>query len=156
MVNVTKGKFIAFAVALCAVLAIIATPAYGFYYVHGDDYGVDPDTNGAYEVLCTLDTTAKGGTITTGLIFVPANSTAADCLKEMVYSSQSQNGQAAIHNYDVEAIGKLADSSSWTCTVYHADTQKPGTQVTHDVAGETGDPSTIVIERYDNVVFKAE
>ena len=51
------------------------------------------------------------------LFFVPEGSTAADCLDEMVVSSNSQNGLDAIHNYDTQAVADaLAGKNYTTCT----------------------------------------
>ena len=51
MANVSWGKkLLAIAVACCAC-AMIAVPAYAFYYVHSDE-GVQVESKGVYEVAC--------------------------------------------------------------------------------------------------------
>ena len=143
MANVSWGKkLLAIAVACCAC-ARIAVPAYAFYYVHSDE-GVQVESKGVYEVTCVLDETAQGGAIRSELVIVPEGSTVKDLLNEDVMSSENQNGLEAIHNYDA---GK-----QYTATVYAAETQKPGTQTTHDGQGTTGDDTQL--NRYDNVVIK--
>ena len=54
MANVSWGKkLLAIAVACCAC-AMIAVPAYAFYYVHSDE-GVQVESKGVHEVTCVLD-----------------------------------------------------------------------------------------------------
>ena len=70
MANVSWGKkLLAIAVACCAC-AMIAVPAYAFYYVHSDE-GVQVESKGVYEVTCVLDETAQGGAIRSELVIVP-------------------------------------------------------------------------------------
>ena len=165
MVNVEARKShtvlaVAVALCLCAVFAI-AAPAYAFYYVHGNDYGVKEDTNGAMEIVCTVDDSAAGGAARTNLIFIPVNGTPAQCLDQMITSSESQNGLAAIHNYEYapasEYIKDGLSNGTWTCTVYEAAAQAPGTQAEYDGTGtEVTDLDSTVLQRYDSVVFKAK
>lgn len=162
MVNAAKGskRLIAICIAVALAAVAIAAPAYAFYYVHGNDYGVQEDVNGAMEILCTLDDSANGNAPLTSLIFIPTNGTPANCLDQMVKSSESHNGLAAIHNYDYASISEYIQdglaNGSWKCTVYHAESQTPGTQVTHDGAGETvTDLDAFTLQRYDNVEFTA-
>ena len=138
MANVSWGKkLLAIAVACCAC-AMIAVPAYAFYYVHSDE-GVQVESKGVYEVTCVLDETAQGGAIRSELVIVPEGSTVKDLLNEDVMSSA-----ASLADY---LAGK-----QYTATVYAAETQKPGTQTTHDGQGTTGED--IQLNRYDNVVIK--
>ena len=162
MVNAAKGRSRLLAVCVAAILVVtaIAAPAYAFFYVHGNDYGVNENTNGAMEILCTLDGSANGEAPVTSLIFIPANGTPAQCLDQMVKSSNSQQGQEAIHSYDYASISEYVadgvEKGTWKCTVYHAESQAPGTQATHDGAGETvTDLDSFVLQRYDNVEFTA-
>ena len=142
MANVSWGrKLLAIAVACCAC-AMIAVPAYAFYYVHSDE-GVQVESKGVYEVTCVLDETAQG---------VPEGSTVKDLLNEDVMSSENQNGLEAIHNYDATSLADYLAGKQYTATVYAAETQKPGTQTTHDGQGTTGDDTQL--NRYDNVVIK--
>ena len=96
MANVSWGKkLLAIAVACCAC-AMIAVPAYAFYYVHSDE-GVQVESKGVYEVTCVLDETAQGGAVRSELVIIPEGSTVKDLLNEDVMSSENQNGLEAIH-----------------------------------------------------------
>ena len=151
MANVSWGKkLLAIAVACCAC-AMIAMPAYAFYYVHSDE-GVQVESKGVYEVTCVLDETAQGGAIRSELVIVPEGSTVKDLLNEDVMSSENQNGLEAIHNYDVTSLADYLAGKRYTATVYSADSQKPGTQTTHDGQGTTGESTQL--NRYDSVVIK--
>ena len=151
MVNASWGKkLLAIAVACCAC-ALIAVPAYAFYYVHSDE-GTQVDSQGVYEVTCVLDETAQGGAVRSELVIVPEGSTVADLLNEYVMSSNNQNDLEAIHNYDVTSLKDYLSGKQYTCTVYKAESQKPGTQTTHDGQGTTGESTQL--SRYDNVVIK--
>lgn len=151
MANVSWGKkLLAIAVACCAC-AMIAVPAYAFYYVHSDE-GVQVESKGVHEVTCVLDETAQGGAIRSELVIVPEGSTVKDLLNEDVVSSENQNGLEAIHNYDATSLADYLAGKQYTATVYAAETQKPGTQTTHDGQGTTGEDTQL--NRYDNVVIK--
>lgn len=151
MANVSWGKkLLAVAVACCAC-AMIAVPAYAFYYVHSDE-GVQVESKGVYEVTCVLDETAQGGAVRSELVIVPEGSTVKDLLNEDVMSSENQNGLEAIHNYDVTSLADYLAGKQYTATVHSADSQKPGTQTTHDGQGTTGESTQL--NRYDNVVIK--
>lgn len=155
--TISKKHFLAIALATVAVLAVIAAPAYAFYYVHGVDGAVSEGTNGAMEVLCTVDETANGGTVWTGLVFVPVGSTPADVAKEMMQTSESQNGVDALHDYSYDSIEQLVSKGNWTCTVYAAESQAPGTQTERDADGtKVTDLGSTTLQRYDSVVFTAE
>ena len=150
MVNASWGKkILAIAVACCAC-ALIAVPAYAFYYVHSDE-GTQVESKGVYEITCVLDETAQGGAIRSELVLVPEGSTVADLLNEDVMSSENQNGIDAIHNYDATSLKDYLSGKQYTCTVYAAESQKPGTQTTHDGQGTTGESTQL--NRYDNVVI---
>ncbi len=150
MVNASWGKkLLAIAVACCAC-ALIAVPAYAFYYVHSDE-GTQVDSQGVYEVTCVLDETAQGGAVRSELVFVPEGSTVKDLLNEDVVSSNSQQGLDAIHNYDTTSMAEYLAGKNYTVEVYAAESQKPGTQTTHDGQGKTG--SDTQLNRYDNVVI---
>ncbi len=152
---VSKKRPLALAAIGCVCALVVAAPAaYAFWYVHGDDHVADAGGKGVYEVACTFDASALGEGVTTDVIFVPEGSTAADCLDEMVVSSESQNGLDAIHDYSYTSLSDYLDGKSYTISVYHAEDQKPGTHTTHDVSGTTGDNTTL--ERYDNVVITVE
>ena len=152
MVNKAMGRrFLIIAIA-CCVCALIAVPcAWAFYHVHSDE-GAQTQSQGVYEVTCVLDETAQGGGVRSELVIVPECSTVKDLLNEDIRSSNSQNGISAIHNYDVSSLAEYLSGKNYTCTVYAADTQKPGTHTTHDGAGKTGDSTQL--SRYDNVVIK--
>ncbi len=151
MGNVTWGKkLLAVAVVVCA-LACAAVPAYGFYYVHSDE-GTAVESKGAWEITCVLDETARGGAVRSELVFVPAGSTVKELLNEDVMSSNNQTGLSAIHNYDATSLKEYLSDKQYTCTVYAAESQKPGTQTTHDGEGKTGEDTQL--SRYDNVVIK--
>ena len=151
MANASWGKrFLAIAVA-CCVCALIAVPAYAFYYVHSDE-GTQVESKGVYEITCVLDETAQGGSVRSELVIVPEGSTVKDLLNEDVRSSNNQNGLSAIHNYDATSLADYLSGKQYTCTVYAVGSQKPGTQTTHDGQGTTGEST--VLNRYDNVVIK--
>ncbi len=151
MANASWGKrVLAIAVACCAC-ALIAVPAYAFYYVHSDE-GTQVESKGVYEITCVLDETAQGGSVRSELVIVPEGSTVKDLLNEDVASSNNQNGLGAIHNYDATSLADYLSGKQYTCTVYAAMSQKPGTQTTHDGQGTTGEST--VLNRYDNVVIK--
>ena len=82
-----------------------APAAYAFWYVHSDEHVADSGGKGVYEIACTLDASAVGEGVTTGVIFVPEGSTAADC-PSMRWSCRAiaKNGLDAIHNYDTQAV----------------------------------------------------
>ena len=103
MANAARGKRILVAAALVGACSLVAVPAYGFYYVHNDEL-VATESKGAIEIVCTLDETASNGGVKTGVIMVPEGSTAGDCLKEAVVSSENQNGLEAIHDYSVSSL----------------------------------------------------
>ena len=150
MANVTWGKkILAVAVAGC-LCALIAVPAYAFYYVH-DEANVQVASKGVIEVVCTVDETALGGGVRSALILVPEGSTAAACLNEGVMSSNSQEGLEAIHDYSVTRLADELSGKQYTCTVHKAGSQKPGTHTTYDEAGTEGESTPL--ERFDNVVF---
>ena len=151
MANASWGKkVLAIAVACCAC-ALIAVPAYAFYYVHSDE-GTQVESKGAYEITCVLDETAQGGGVHSELVFVPEGSTVKDLLNEDVISSNNQNGLKAIHNYDATSLADYLSGKQYTCTVHAAMSQKPGTHTTYDTPGTTGLDTQL--ERYDNVVIK--
>ena len=150
MANVAWGKKILAVAVLGCLCALIAVPAYAFYYVH-DEQNVAATGKGAIEIVCTVDETAQGGGVRTALIMVPEGSTAAACLNEGVVSSNSQNGLEAIHDYSVSSLADELSGKQYTCTVYKAESQKPGTQTTYDGSGTEGESTAL--ERYDSVVF---
>lgn len=162
MVNTAMGKkrFAALAVGLALlatlVAALIALPAHAFYYVHGD-HDVESDVKGAIEVFCTVDATATGGPTWSGLIFVPVESTADVALDEAVHASEDQNGVEANHNYATTSLSEFIaeEGGTWDVTIYHAESQKPGTHTTQDDTGETvamTDLSSVTLQRFDQVV----
>lgn len=154
--SISKKRFLAIVVATVAILIAAATPAYAFYYVHGDE-AAESQSKGAMEILCTVDNTANGGSVWTGLIFIPDGGTPADAVREMLMTSESQQGQAALHDYSYQSIEKLIAGGQWTCTVYAAESQKPGTQTERDSSGtQVTDLKSATLQRYDSVVFIAE
>ena len=150
MTNVAWGKKILAVAVLGCLCALIAVPAYAFYYVH-DEQNVAASGKGAIEITCTVDETAQGGGVRTALLMVPEGSTAAACLNEGVVSSNSQDGLKAIHDYSVSSLADELSGKQYTCTVYKAESQKPGTQTTHDGSGTEGENTPL--KRFDNVVF---
>ena len=162
MVNVaiSRKRFAVVAIGICLLAALIAVPAYAFYYVHGD-YDVDSDVKGAIEVFCTVDTSAQGGTIWSGLLFVPADSTVETALEEALHSSEDHNGIEAIHDHSVSSDAEFikGEGGKWTVKVYHAESQKPGTHTTQDGEGETvamSDLGSVNLQRFDQVVATLE
>ena len=93
MTNAAFGKkVLAIAVLACLCAALIAVPAYGFYYVHDDSVSDSSDGLGSYEVFMVVDETAVGGDVHSDLMFVPAGSTADVVLTEGIISSQNVSG----------------------------------------------------------------
>ena len=149
---VSKKRRLALVAIACVCALVVAAPAaYAFWYVHGDDHVANASGKGVYEISCTVDETAIGGGVTTDVIFVPEGGTAADCLEEMMMSSNSQNGLEAIHNYDVQSLKDYLSGKTYTVATHHAGSQKAGTQVTFDDEGTKGEST--VLERYDTVVI---
>lgn len=151
MANVSWGKKVLAIAVACCVCALIAAPAYAFYYVHSDE-GTQVESKGAYEVTCIVDETAQGGSVHSELVFVPEGGTVKELLNEVLRSSESQNGLSAIHNYDVTSLADYLSGKQYTCTTYAAGSQKPGTHTTFDGQGKTG--TDTVLARYDCVVVK--
>lgn len=149
MANAARGKKLLAAAALVCACSLVAVPAYAFYYVHDDEL-VAADSKGAITIVCTVDETASNGGVKTGVVMVPEGSTAGDCLKEIVVSSESQNGLEAIHDYSVSSLADELSGKQYTCTVHKAASQAPGTQTTYDSAGTEGESTPL--ERWDSVV----
>lgn len=169
MVNVemSRKRFVVLCAAVMLVALAITVPAYAFYYVHGDDYGVESDTKGSIEVFCTIDTRALGGTDDTewsGLFFVPADSTPAIALDEAMHMNNSHAGVEGLHDYSFTSFNDFIGQKGgkWTVTVYHAESQKPGTHTTEDDRYSEGvelsldELDSINLERFDRVVAKLQ
>lgn len=160
MTNVKLGKkHLAIAVMACLCLALIAFPAYGFYYVHDEGVSDEHSGKGVYEIFCVVDETAVGGPVTSSLMFVPEGSTAADVLDEAIVSSESQNGLEAIHNYDVTSVAEDLAGVSYTVAVYGTGDSQPvdkydaaSTNVKAGYAANPKGDENTVLDRYDNVV----
>ena len=149
MTNAAFGKkVLAIAVLACLCAALIAVPAYGFYYVHDDSVSDSSDGLGSYEVFMVVDETAVGGDVHSDLMFVPAGST------------------DAIHNYDVQSVADYLAANGYNAEIsvyatgeqqaykdaegaYAATSQNVSEAYT---APAKGDGST-VLDRYDNVVI---
>ena len=98
MTNAAFGKKVLAIVGLaCLCAALLAVPAYGFYYVHDDSVSDSSDGLGAYEVFMVVDETAVGGDVHSDLMFVPAGSTADVVLNEGIISSENQAGLDAMN-----------------------------------------------------------
>ena len=167
MTNAAFGKkVLAIAVLACLCAALIAVPAYGFYYVHDDSVSDSSDGLGSYEVFMVVDETAVGGDVHSDLMFVPAGSTADVVLTEGIISSENQNGLDAIHNYDVQSVADYLAANGYNAEIsvyptgdvqaykdaegaYAATSQNASEAYT---APAKGDGST-VLDRYDNVVI---
>lgn len=153
MANVAWGKRILAVVVLGCLCALITVPAYAMFYVHSEE-NVAEASNGVIEVTCTVDETAQGGGVRCSLIMVPEGSTAADCLSEGIVSSNSQEGLEAIHDYSTSSLADELSGKQYTCTVYSAEDQTPGTQTTYDGSGTQGEDTPL--NRFDSVVFTVE
>lgn len=151
MANASWGKRVLVVAVACCACALIAMPAYGFYYVHSEQ-GEAVESHGVIEVTCVLDETAQGGGVRSEFVLVPEGGTVADLMNEDVVSSNSQNGVDALHDYNVSSLSERLADKQYTCSVYKAADQKPGTHTTPDGAGQQSDAST-PLERYDHVVF---
>ena len=167
MTNAAFGKkVLAIAVLACLCAALIAVPAYGFYYVHDDSVSDSSDGLGSYEVFMVVDETAVGGDVHSDLMFVPAGSTADVVLTEGIISSENQNGLDATHNYDVQSVADYLAANGYNAEIsvyptgeqqaykdaegaYAATSQNVSEAYT---APAKGDGST-VLDRYDNVVI---
>ncbi len=149
-----KQKLACGAVAVAAVAAVAVPAAYGQWYVAGTA-SENSTALGAMEVHVTLDDSANNGGIYTKLVYVPSDGTVEDAISEMVVSSNSQNGLKAIHNYDFESIADQVSKGNYEVTVWNAESQKAGTQTTHDDEGTAvSDYASQTLSRYDNVVIK--
>ena len=103
MTNAAFGKkVLAIAVLACLCAALIAVPAYGFYYVHDDSVSDSSDGLGSYEVFMVVDETAVGGDVHSDLMFVPAGSTADVVLTEgEAYTAPAKgDGSTVLDRYD--------------------------------------------------------
>lgn len=152
MANVMRGKKPLVAAALVCAFVLAAMPAYAFYYVH-DEQNVAAESTGAIEIVCTFDNTANGGGVKSGVILVPEGSTAQDCLREATISSESKAGVEALHDYSVSSLADDLSDKQYTCTVYKAASQTPGTQAAYDSEGIEGLDTPV--ERWDSVVIVA-
>ncbi len=167
MTNAAFGKKILAILGLaCLCVALIAVPAYAFYYVHDDSVSDASEGRGSYEVFVVVDETAVGGTVRSDLILVPAGSTADVVLTEGIISSEDQNGLDAIHNYDVQSIADYlaAGGYNYTVNVYetgevqaYQDAEGAYASTSQNVSGAYTSPSkgdgSTVLDRYDNVVI---
>lgn len=153
-----RKKCLAVAIVGCLCAALVAVPvAYAFYYVHSDTVTTESDSNGVIEICCTVDATARGEGIRTGLVIIPENGTVADCLEEMVKSSESRSDFEAIHNYDYTSMTDYVADGTWVCTVFSVASQSPGTHTTQDGTGtEVTDLDSTTLQHYDNVVLVAQ
>ena len=167
MTNAAFGKkALAVAVLACLCAALIAVPAYGFYYVHDDSVSDASSGLGAHEIFMVVDETAVGGDVHSSLMFVPAGSTADVVLSEGIMSSEDQNGLDAIHNYDVQSVSDYLAANGYNAeiSVYatgevqaYKDAEGAYAATSQNVAdaytsSSKGDGST-VLDRYDNVVI---
>lgn len=154
MTNVPLGKkILAIAVLGCVCAALLAVPAYAFYYVKAEN-NVAAASSGAIEIACTVDATALGQGTRADTILVPEGSTASACLDEMLWTSESQNGLEAIHNYETSSVREAFADRTLTCTVYEAGSQNPGTHTTYDGTGAEGEDTPL--DRWDAVVITVE
>jgi hypothetical protein len=155
MRNVTPGKrLLAIAVLACLYATLITVPADALYYVQGEEGPARSGSTGVIEVCCTIDATAIGEGVRTSLLIVPEDSTVAVCLGEAIRSGNSQNGLEAIHDYRYTNLGDYLSDKTWTCSVYEAASQNPGTQTAYDADGTLGQDTPL--SRYDSVVFTVE
>lgn len=157
MVNValSKKRLLAIAVAATVCAFVVAVPAYAFWYVHGNDYGVGESENGVNEVLVTVDASAQNGGVWAEQVFVPAGTgTVSNALEQAVHAStESQNDVEAIHDYGYTSDGDFISGKDYTIKVYPAESQNPGTHTTQDAQGTTvTDPDSTTLQRYDQVV----
>ena len=107
---------------------------------------------------------AAAGWLLTALLFGAAYLTALTPSAEPAPSPSSDPAPVLHHDADTTLAildgdtlqtMTLADylaGKQYTATVYAAETQKPGTQTTHDGQGTTGEDTQL--SRYDNVVIK--
>jgi hypothetical protein len=155
MLNVAPGKrILAIAALACLCATLVAVPANALYYVHGEEGTAQTGSTGVIEVCCTIDATAIDEGVRTALLVLPADSTAAACLDGAIRSGNSQNGLEAIHDYGYTGLGDYLSGKTWTCSVYGAASQGPGTQTAYDTDGTLG--QDIPLSRYDSVVFTVE
>lgn len=167
MTNAAFGKkVLAIAVLACLCAALIAVPAYGFYYVHDDSVSDSSDGLGSYEVFMVVDETAVGGDVHSDLMFVPAGSTADVVLTEGIISSENQNGWTP---FTTMTFSRWPTTSPPTVTTLRSACMPPASSrptrtrkgayaATSQNVSEAytapakGDGST-VLDRYDNVVI---
>lgn len=142
-------KAAAVVIVACICAAIASVPAYAFYYAHDAEH-VEANNKGVVEVVCTLDQTAVGGGVNTGIVFVAEGATAADAIAEAVVGSNAANNPAAIKDHSAQSFREYIADKSYTVNVYKAASQKPGTKTTYDSQSLGGESTQL--DRYDNVV----
>lgn len=142
-------KFAAVVIVSCICAALVSVPAYGYYYAH-DEGHVNAESKGVSEVICTLDETAVGGGIHTGIVFLAEGATSEDALAESVINSLAANEPDAIKNHTAQPLSEYLNGKSYTVSVYEAASQKLGTHTTND-AQSIGN-ETVTLNRYDRVV----
>ena len=150
MTKVSLFKKVAIVVIVsCICAACACIPAYAYYYTHTQEH-VEASNKGVIEVVCTLDESAVGGGVHTGIVFVAEGATAADAIDEAVVGSVAANNPEAIKNHSAESVRAYLADKTYTVGVYDAATQKPGTQTTYDSQSVGGE--SIKLDRFDNVV----
>lgn len=154
MAKVFSGKKITAAVVVsCICAALACAPAYGYYYAHNEEH-VNAASKGVNEIVYTLDETAVGGGVHTGIVFVADGATAQDAIDEAALSSTAANNPEAIKNHTAQSTSEYLNGKNYTVNVYEAASQKPGTQTTNDAKSLGGASTTL--NRFDRVVITVE
>ncbi len=149
MANINRIKIALVAAVAILACALIVAPAYGFYYVH-DEQVASSDAEGVIMVPVTVDQTAVNGGVKAGVVVVPDGSNASDVIQECAVSSEDANSVEAVHDHSTSSLADTLSGRQYTCTVYKAESQNPGTQSTLDGNGTTGNDT--VLENWDHLV----
>lgn len=117
-----KGLLIgSIAVAVCLVLACVGY-ASGFSFVHTETEQ-EGSTSGTYHIVTTVDKSAIGGAVTTGLVIIPASDpTVTAVLNEGSTSSESRvtTDEDTFYDYDTTSLADDLSGYTYTVDVYEA------------------------------------
>lgn len=154
VMKLTKMKIAATIAVVAAAAMMMASTAYGFYYVHGD--AKSSEGKGVIEVTAIIDDSANNGAVKSELLIMPEGSTVADVLDEFVCSNESKADAAARADYSYSSIADRVSTGKYRCIVSTQADRKPGVDGRYGQGDTVSDYSSRVLNRYDNVAFIAE
>ena len=118
-----KGLVVgAIVVCACLVLAVTAGIASGFSYVHTETEQ-EGSTSGTYHIITTVDRSAIGGDVTTGLVMIPASDpTVTAVLNEGTTTDESRvtTDEDTFYDYETTPLADDLAGSTYTIDVYEA------------------------------------